>query len=844
MDRPRSVVEPRLRRATSSFRLLRAGELSALWTGAVAATALGLGILMWRDRVTHPVVVGVSVLAILLAAGLAFVLLAAFAATASRPRFWLAHRLERVHPGLLDRLNTLVFLEPERYAATVRPFFRRIEDQASEVLAAEPFRSPYSRRPLLWRWLAAAALVAATVAFYARYDPLAHVRYPEDAAVEPPPDSPVEEAAARPDADAVEAEEAWGEVRITEPGHDVRVTKVDVVPLSIEAASNRPLQQALWVSNPPDGARRNHALPAPSEPHYAAYQATLSLDEYRLSDWDVLSYFATATTKGGPSYASDIYFVEVRPFREDLLKLPGGEGGKAYALLNELSALVDAQKHVMRETHGHLQRRYEKPELAAQDRTKLAGAERGLAEASRHLYAKMAAELENAPIGDVLDNLAKAEGALDRAGRAVAGQQKDALAREQDALTDLVATRKTLQKTITDNPEAFGDGDRADAAREPPTADQLKKIAEFRHEAKVVAGSLKELSERQKKLADAARAQGEAPAPALAAEQELVAHALGDLQAEHPRAFKGREADPTRKAMDESAEALRRGQDAPRQAAEAQQSMDALRDRASGAAGARGLSEAYRLREMIEDQARAMGALPPGEGAGEAARRLAEDARETTRELGRTIEETPAGEAFGPGLAKALSPLEPLARARGRAALARAEGADERRKAAGRGKDALGQLARAFDDSAPASSREARSADALGGGEGAGDLGEALRRLQQLVLRPDAGDAEADRKRRAEARAELRGALERKYGQERRTADLLLETDAALQGGRPIDAARIRKLMDAIERFRVELTDARLTADQDPRLRHVDVDRLPAAYRDRIQRYFQRLSEK
>jgi hypothetical protein len=50
--------------------------------------------------------------------------------------------------------------------------------------------------------------------------------------------------------------------------------------------------------------------------------------------------------------------------------------------------------------------------------------------------------------------------------------------------------------------------------------------------------------------------------------------------------------------------------------------------------------------------------------------------------------------------------------------------------------------------------------------------------------------------------------------------------------------------MDAIERFRVEMTDARLGTKDDPRLRHVDAERLPAAYRDRIQRYFQRLSEK
>jgi hypothetical protein len=844
MDRALSTIEPRMRRAVRAFRFLRFGELAALWTGSVAAVALVLGLLMWRDRVTHPVVVGIVVLTTVLASGLALVVLAAVAAASSRPRFWLAHRLERVHPGLLDRLNTLVFLEPERYAAEVRPYYRRIEEQTSELLRSEPFRSPYSRRPLAWKWAGAATLAIAAVAFYARCQPWTHVRFPDETQLAETPDSPVEEAAEKPPADAVEDQQPWGEVRITEPGRDVRVTKVDVVPLQIEAASNRPLQRALWVSNPPDGARRDHALPAPSEPNYAAYQATLSLDEYRLSDWDVLSYFATATTKGGPSYASDIYFVEVRPFREDLLKLPGGEGGKAYALLNELSGLVDAQKHVMRETHGHLQRRHQKPEQEAQDRAKLADAERGLSEAARHLYAKMAAELENAPIGDVLDNLAKGEASLERAGRAVAQQDKEALQREQDALTDLVATRKTLQKTITDHPEAFGDEDRADVDKTPPTADQLKKIAEFRNEQKAVAGSLRQLADAQKELAETARAKGDAATPELAAEQERIGRALGELLAQHPGPFKGSEpqADAARRAADLSAEALRRGRDAPRQAAEARRAMEALRDRASGDAQKRGLAQAYHLREMLEEQAREMGSLPEEGTGAEAARRLAEDARETTRELGRTALETPAGEAFGPPLRQALSPREQQARERALDELAAATTADERRRAGAKGAGALDRLARAFDESAPAAAREARSADALGtGGE---DLGDALRRLEQLTLRPSAGDAEADRKRRAEARAELRGVLEARYGKEKRTADLLIETDAALAEGKPVDAARIRKLMDAIERFRVELTDARLGAADDPRIRHVDAERLPAAYRDRIQRYFQRLSEK
>ncbi|MET0553509.1 MAG: hypothetical protein ABW221_10765, partial [Vicinamibacteria bacterium] len=384
-----------------------------------------------------------------------------------------------------------------------------------------------------------------------------------------------------------------------------------------------------------------------------------------------------------------------------------------------------------------------------------------------------------------------------------------------------------------------GEGD----AKTPPTSDQLKKIAEFRDEEKAVAGTLRELAGRQQQVADAARAQREGPAPELEAEQERIARALEDVRAQHPRAFKGSEAqaDAARRAADESADALRRGEDAPRQAAEAKEAMDALRARATGDAQKRGLAQAYRLRELLEEQARGMAALPAGEQA-EEARRLAEDARETTRELGRTVEETPAGEAFGPPLRQALSPREQETRERALDALAGAKTADERRLFGTKGAEALDRLARAFDDSAPASAREARAGDSLGAD--GDDLGDALRRLEQLALRPSGGDAGTDGKRRTEARAALRGALLRKYGREKRTADLLVETDAALQGGQPIDAARIRKLMDAVERFRVELTDARLGAADDPRLRHVDAERLPAAYRDRIQRYFQRLSEK
>ena len=68
-----------------------------------------------------------------------------------------------------------------------------------------------------------------------------------------------------------------------------------------------------------------------------------------------MTYYAKANTEKENSFASDVYFLEVRPFREDILKMPGGESGEAYQCLSELSALISRQQHVIRQTHQHLQ---------------------------------------------------------------------------------------------------------------------------------------------------------------------------------------------------------------------------------------------------------------------------------------------------------------------------------------------------------------------------------------------------------------------------------------------------------------------------------------------------------
>ncbi len=313
-----------------------------------------------------------------------------------------------------------------------------------------------------------------------------------------------------PTTNNAEQSQTWGEVRITDPGGDLRVTKVDVVPLQIEAAANQALKKVDWFSTINGAGETPHELPPPTEPRYAVYQPTVYLDELHLADWDVMTYYAKANTEKDNSFASDVYFLEVRPFREDILKMPGGENGEAYQSLNELSALISRQQHVIRQTHQHLQQPQEQETLQAQDRKKLSEAEGDLGDSAQHLYAQMAARMENKPIGEALDNLAKAEKSLDRASKLLGDNvMNEAQNRERRALAELIAARKMFQKAVSDDPNAFadkaGDSTGDDTA---PTAEAMKKLntkklnemAEFRNEAKAAQQFVDKTLEQQRSL--------------------------------------------------------------------------------------------------------------------------------------------------------------------------------------------------------------------------------------------------------------------------------------------------------------------------------------------------------
>jgi hypothetical protein len=65
-----------------------------------------------------------------------------------------------------------------------------------------------------------------------------------------------------------------------------------------------------------------------------------------------------------------------------------------------------------------------------------------------------------------------------------------------------------------------------------------------------------------------------------------------------------------------------------------------------------------------------------------------------------------------------------------------------------------------------------------------------------------------------------------------------------IKGDKPMEIEDLKKLMDELQRFSVEHSEKLAKKDEPPEVTNIDPQRLPPAYRGRIQKYFQKLSEK
>ena len=753
----------------------------------------------------------------------------------------IAAEIERKQPRLQDRLNTLLFLE-NRESGPRSPFvLSQITDQAGSVLGRQRAEGVYASRTLsLWF---AVFVSTVTLVFWLgqRYAPWERLRSSSGIAIVSAPPAAPQLPAALTNAPVKQA--SWGEVRITHPGADLSVTKIDVVPLSIESAADQELQRVYWVSSVNGRPPNQHDLPTPHDPHYAVYAPTLYLHDLDLSDWDVVTYYAKAETSDHRSYASEVYFLEVQPFREDLLNLPGGESGSPHQALSELSSLVGRQQRVIRDTHAWAEQGPERrPEAGPKS---LAQAETDLADAAQHVYADMSADIENQPIDAAQESLAKAQISLEQASTELEQDQIDpAQSQERAALAQLVAARKEFQKTVSEHPQGFNPAQQADSRSALDHSKRLNEMTEFRDEEKSAEQFVQNAVDEQQQIEkDVASQRHEAAG--LASKEQDMAKRLKGFAGEYPRAFQGSEAQTAQaeQSLEAAQEKLSRGSaEAAAGARQATQSLEQLRAAMGHHGTNRQLADAYRLKRMLDEQARKLAQLAQSgeKGAAEQITNLAASAQATLGQLKKNLPD-PASK-FGQQLHDALSSTNSSALDQALSDLQQSESEAERRRNTETAQTELDKLNGAFTRARPSALQEAREHDPLrqepgtGFAKGLQQLDSLLKQLEQhRQLSPD-----AQAKQSRQALENLQSGMRDDLGNDSRGQQLLEQLQQMLSREQGLDPVRLRQLSDQLEQFSVEIANANQSA---PELANFDPARLPPAYRGRIERYFQKLSE-
>lgn len=969
MRRLDPIIDGFLEQTSLRRRWLRFLRGSATLATVTTGIALLLGITMAIDWLTSPTWVTVSFVVLVLGSLLAWFCVAVASAFAMDEPARLAASLEHVDRPLMDRLNTLIFLKSQR-ARQNEPYVERIQQQARQVLRRPGAPQPFSPRESLRHFAVFLVTLFATILFYSCFQPFGHVvAASDDEAVVTPEDEytpPVIPPVQQPGQVPPEQESPWGEVRISEPGHDLRVITLDVVPLRIEAAANRPLQEVAWftgINREPDV---RHDLPPSDDPQYAVYTPELDLLDYSLEPWDVLSYFAQATTEDGQSYRSDVYFVEVLPLRDELDRLDEAPDNSGYGLLEQLTAMIERQQDVIRRTirQQRLTDQFETDRKSQNEN--LAQDEDELSEVAQHVAAEVASSFGGTALDELNEPLSCAETALGQAAESLREDElNEAGQHEQVALAELVATRKQLHEILEralDNakppmddldpleqaleeqierygqieeqpddfsPEQLGEttektkellkkldeaADEQPPEQEPPS--RLRKELTEKERQRLTsqcdklcqsqAGGDKsqaagELKKGVRKLSDALsadRAQQQAARdnarlaeekrrlerlqreiesardfvkktlleernlekqanpgkkdqlPRLADKQRELNRSLDDFIEQNPESFCqfGKECSGAQSAMQGAAQAMaNRSGDARQRAGQAAERLQELDESLEQHLQQNELAQAYKLREMLDQQIEQLGECQDSGASPGQCQQLAGQAKSVTGQLKQIAEQPPTSEAFGPGLREALSDENQGELGSLADQLVQAEGTGGEKDAAGGLQEALQEVSRAFDASRPGGMQGQLQAGGCLRPGGSNAMSRGMQLLEGAAQRQARGRplSRQDQARLGrEAASNLEAGMSEPSGYNERSRQVVEELRRDLEERAvPIDLELIRELREDIQQLRREVTMKDQSPTVEPEIQHIDPSRLPPAYRKSIETYFQKLSE-
>ncbi len=363
-------------------------------------------------------------------------------------------------------------------------------------------------------------------------------------------------------------------ISISKPGRDTSASPVEELFVEARAGDDFGVGKMDLVYSANGGPEKTVKLFGGAKPlPEVTASHTLYLEEMELKPGDVVSYYARATdndaVKGAKSATSDIYFVQVRPFKKDYKRAQSqAQGGGAGAGGGDVGALSQAQKEVVAGTFNVVRDREKvSPEKYRENVVFLTLAQAKVRQQVEELVQKMNGRQVsgmNESFKKIAALLPKASAEMRTAEADLQKQiAKDALPPEQRALQILQEAEQEYEVQVSAQNGGGGGGGGGGGQMAQDLADlfalELDKLAnqyEMQQHAdqqsadkKVdeIAEKLKELARRQQAEAERQRLMAQAGQSssgggssssqqrALADEAEQAARRLEQLTREQPR---------------------------------------------------------------------------------------------------------------------------------------------------------------------------------------------------------------------------------------------------------------------------------------------------------------------
>ena len=393
-------------------------------------------------------------------------------------------------------------------------------------------------------------------------------------------------------------------VSFAKPGRDLRATSIDEVFVEAQADDDFGVARLDLVYAVNGGVEKIVRLAAGGAAPAKGLSAghTFFLEELGLQPGDVVSYFARATdantVKGPGSATSDIYFVQIQPFRKDYRAAESQAGGQQQDRgsgggANDPSALSEQQRRIVAGTFNVVRDRDKiGAEKFRQDVVFLALTQGQLKERAKGLAAQIISRVGQADpmMTDIAGHLEAAASSMEAAEQKLqAKDAKNALPAEQQALASLQRAEEAYRdvRVRMDRQQGGGGGGgggRSAAADELADlfqleADKLRnqyetfrqsqqqsadnKVDEMLERLKELARRQEQEAERQRQLAGSRQQSGGGGGGASGARQRQLA----DETEEAARQLERLSREEERADLASTAQGLRQAAEAMRQAA-------------------------------------------------------------------------------------------------------------------------------------------------------------------------------------------------------------------------------------------------------------------------------------